>query len=109
MTTGPTLRAAERQSQRKAKKPGRVRHFFASRGWGYWPYVAIMVAVGMVCSIPFALGTYFNVILDNLALAAGLALTAFFFIVAPPAVMALILESIRDKPEDNPDSREQEA
>lgn len=43
-----------------------------------------MAAVGMVCSIPFAVGAYFNVILDNLALAAGLALTALFFIVAPP-------------------------
>ena len=109
MTTGPTLRAAERQSQRKAKKPGRVRHFFASRCWGYWPYVAIMAAVGMVCSIPFAVGTYFNFILNNLALAAGLALTALFFMVTPPTVMALFLEAIRDKPEDNHDSPRREA
>ena len=109
MTTGPALRTAEQKPERKATKPARLRRFFASRGWGYWPYVAIMAAVGMVCSIPFALGAYFNVILDNLALAAGLALTALFFIVTPPTVMALILEAIRDKPEDNPDLPEREA
>ena len=86
-----------------------MRHFCASRGWAYWPYVAITSAVGMVCSIIFVAGAYFNVILDNLALAAGLALTALFFIVTPPTVMALILEAIRDKPEDNPDLPEREA
>ena len=99
MTTGHASGTAGQQPERKVKKPARIRHFFASRGWAYWPYVAIMAAVG----------TYFNVILNNLTLAPGLALTALFFIVAPPTVMALILESIRDEPEYNPDSREQEA
>ena len=74
MTTGPAPRAAEQQPERKATKPACVRHFFASRCWGYWPYVAIMAAVGMVCSIPFAL-------------AAGLALATLFLVTDFPELL----------------------
>ena len=74
MTTGPAPRTAEQQPERKATKPACVRHFFASRGWGYWPYVAIMAAVGMVCSILFAL-------------AAGLALATLFLVTDFPELL----------------------
>ena len=100
MTTAPTSSAAGQPQTGKPPRTRRIRRFFTSRGWPYWTCVTSMAVCGTAYSKIFVAGACFNVTLGNLALAAGLALTALFFIIAPPTVMALVLEAIRDKPDE---------